>query len=64
MKDDPKLLEHLLRLDGRALRYASRRMRGDRYAWDGMGFKKDGSFETWKLVRVYLAGGLEHFFVP
>ena len=45
MKDDPRLLEKLLRLDGRALRYASRKLRGERFvwmAWDGMGvgFKK------------------------
>lgn len=30
MKDDPRLLEKLLRLDGRALRYASRKLRGER----------------------------------
>ena len=30
MKDDRQLLERLLQRDGRALRYASRRLRGDR----------------------------------
>ena len=36
MKDDPELLDKLLRLDGRALRYASRKLRGERFnPWGG-----------------------------
>lgn len=40
MKDDRLLLEKLLRLDGRALRYASRKLRGERFGRGDGGFQK------------------------
>ena len=46
MKDDPPLLEKLLRLDGRALRYASRKLRGERFVWMAWGWRGMG----WGLV--------------
>ena len=40
MKDDRLLLEKLLRLDGRALRYASRKLRGERFGRGDGGVQK------------------------